>query len=87
MPLEAVQDIGEGPVLNVIRNGKSAVLHPRLGLRDKQWVEVLDTDVRPGEEVILEGGYNLPSGTAVVVDRRTKEESRTAEKPAVGDGP
>lgn len=68
VPAEAIEDLGEGPVLNVIRSGKSVVLHPRLGIRDNRWVEVLDTDLAPGEPVIVEGGYNMPEGTEVTTE-------------------
>ena len=86
VPLEAIQDIGEGPVLNVIREGKSAVLKPQLGMRDKHWVEVQGSDLRPGELVIVEGGYNLPEKTEVTVESE-KEGHDHAEKPAAGEKP
>ena len=68
VPAGAIEDLGEGPILNVIREGKSVALEPRLGTRDKHWVEVLDTDLAPGEQVIVEGGYNLPEGTEVTAE-------------------
>ncbi|MGO9107613.1 MAG: efflux RND transporter periplasmic adaptor subunit [Thermoguttaceae bacterium] len=76
VPVEAVQGAGEEPVLNVVRNDKTVVLHPKLGLKDEHWIAVTDTDLNPDEPVIVEGGYNLPEGTEVAV-----EESETA-KPA-----
>ncbi len=68
VPAEAIHDLGEGPVLSVIRGGKTMVLHPKLGVRDRQWVEVLDTDLKAGEPVVTEGGYNLPDKTEVSVE-------------------
>jgi HlyD family secretion protein len=67
VPATAINDLGEGPLLHVVRQGKAAMLHPRLGLRDGGWVEVLGTDLKPGEPVIVEGGYNLPADTEVKV--------------------
>ena len=40
-------------------------LHPKLGVSDRHWIEVLQTDLKPGEAVIVEGGYHLPEGTEV----------------------
>jgi len=69
VPAEAIQDLGEGPLLVVIREGKAAVLHPKLGVRDKQWVEVLGTDLQAGEPAVTDGAYNLPEGTQLSVEK------------------
>jgi len=64
-------DVGEGNVLNVVRDGKSQRAQPELGIRDKTWVEISGTDLKEplkaDELVIVEGGYNLPDGTAVAL--------------------
>jgi RND family efflux transporter MFP subunit len=65
VPAEAILDLGEGPVLNVVRDGKSKTLHPEVGEAHEGWVAVSGTDLKPGEPVIVEGGYNLPEGTPV----------------------
>ena len=65
MPVEAIYDLGEGPVLNVVRDGKVAVMHPELGREHEGWVPVSGTDLKAGEPVIVEGGYNLPEETPV----------------------
>ena len=65
VPAVAVLDLGEGPVLNVVRDGKSVVLHPEAGTPRGGWVAVAGTDLKEGEPVIVEGGYNLPEGTLV----------------------
>ena len=65
VPAAAVLDLGEGPVLSVVRDGKSVVLHAEAGTPHRGWVEVAGTDLKPGELVIVEGGYNLPEGTPV----------------------
>ena len=65
VPSAAILDLGEGPILGVIRGGKSVVLHPEVGAARDGWVAVTGTDLKEGEPVIVEGGYNLPEGTAV----------------------
>jgi len=87
VPVAALVDVGEGPVLNVVRQGKSVVLHPRLGARDKHWVEVAGTDLAEGEPVIVEGGYNLPEGTEVNVERAGAEPRPAAGEPSAGKSP
>jgi RND family efflux transporter MFP subunit len=67
VPAAAINDLGEGPAIHVVRNGKTVMQHPRLGMQDGGWVEVLETDLKPGETVVVEGGYNLPADTAVKV--------------------
>ena len=67
VPTAAILDLGEGPELGVVREGKSAVLHPTLGKSNGGWVAVSGTDLKPGEPVIVEGGYSLPEGTPVKV--------------------
>ena len=41
------------------------MLHPEVGAPHGDWVAVSGTDLKEGESVIVEGGYNLPEGTAV----------------------
>lgn len=67
VPVAAIYDLGEGPVLNVVREGKVAVLHPELGEEHGGWVPVSGTDLKADEPVIVEGGYNLPEETPVNV--------------------
>ena len=63
VPAVAILDLGEGPVLNVVRDGKSVVIHPEVGASHGGWAAVSGTDLKEGESVIVEGGYNLPEGT------------------------
>ena len=71
VPIAALMDVGEGNVLNVVREGKSQRAQPELGIRDKTWIEISGTDLKEPlkaeELVIVEGGYNLPDGTAVTL--------------------
>jgi multidrug efflux pump subunit AcrA (membrane-fusion protein) len=78
VPREALFDVGDGQVLNVIRDGSSVRVRPELGLRDAHWVEVLGTDLETplaaGELVIVEGTYNLPEKTKVSVQGEEAKE-------------
>ena len=67
VPAAAILDLGEGPVLAVVRDGKSVVLHPVVGASHEGWAEVSGIDLKAGEPVIVEGGYNLPADTPVQV--------------------
>jgi RND family efflux transporter MFP subunit len=67
VPVAAILDLGEGPILTVVRDGKTALLHPQLGTTSSGWVAVSGTDLKEGEPVVLEGGYNLPEGTRVKI--------------------
>jgi RND family efflux transporter MFP subunit len=78
VPAAAILDLGEGPVLSVVRDGKSVVLHPELGSSQGGWTQVSGTDLKQGEPVVIEGGYNLPTDTPV----RLAEPKAAAETPA-----
>jgi HlyD family secretion protein len=86
VPAKAVFDLEEGALLNVVRGGKSVVLHPQVGIRNKQWVEIQGTDLKAGEPVIVEGGWGLPAGTEVRVENtgspaeRGNQENLPAER-------
>ncbi len=79
VPAAAILDLGEGPVLSVVRDGKSVVLHPELGSSQAGWTQVSGTDLKEGEPVVVEGGYNLPTDTPV----KLAEAKSAAETPAV----
>ncbi|HEV3121069.1 MAG TPA: HlyD family efflux transporter periplasmic adaptor subunit [Isosphaeraceae bacterium] len=80
VPVAAILDLGEGPVLTVIREGKTAVLHPELGVAHDGWVAVSGTDLKAGEQVVVEGGYNLPEGTPVHTGAEEKVARAEAHK-------
>jgi RND family efflux transporter MFP subunit len=65
VPSAAIFDLGEGPVLCVVRDGEAIHLHPHLGESHEGWVAVAGTDLEAGEMVIVEGGYNLEDETPV----------------------
>ena len=55
--------------LVVVRDGKTVTLHPKLGMKNDGWVGVSDTDLKPDEPVVIEGGYNLPDKTDVDIEK------------------
>ncbi len=79
VPAAAVLDLGEGPILSVVRDGKTVVLHPEPSMSHQGWMEVAGTDLKAGEPVIVEGGYNLPEKTPVKLSDE-KEEGKEKEK-------
>jgi hypothetical protein len=50
-------------------------------LKDDGWTEVRETNLRAGELVIVEGGYNLPAGADVRVGPRAAKKSESAGPP------
>ena len=81
VPSAAILDQGEGPVLTVVRDGKTVALHPELGTSQGGWVAISKTDLKEGEPVIVEGGYNLPEGTAVKTEEATGKAKRKRARP------
>jgi multidrug efflux pump subunit AcrA (membrane-fusion protein) len=74
VPVAAVFDLGEGPVVSVVRNGKIEQLHPKLGLAHEGWVAVSDVELEEGEGVVVAGGYNLEDDTPVKIAEGEPEE-------------
>ena len=91
VPVAALVDVGEGNVLNVIRDGKSQRAQPELGIRDKSWVEISGTDLKEplkaGDLVIVEGGYNLPDATAVTVKSGESDKGESKADEPAGEPP
>src|SRR6185369_7186522 len=83
VPLAAVADFGEGPVFNLVRDGKSSRVQPKLGRRDPVWVEYLGSELKEplhdGDSIVVDGGYNLPNGSEVSTEN--KAENAEHEKP------
>jgi multidrug efflux pump subunit AcrA (membrane-fusion protein) len=68
VPSTALVDLGEGPLLMVVRDGKVMPLQPKSVATHGIWTIVSGTDLEPGEQVVVEGGFNLPEGTEVEVE-------------------
>jgi RND family efflux transporter MFP subunit len=83
VPAAAVLDLGEGPVLSIVRDGKVVVLHPEVRTPHQGWIEIAGTDLKEREPVIVEGGYNLPEKTPVKLSNekaKAKEEGKAEVK-------
>jgi len=79
VPAAAVLDLGEGPVVCIVRDGKSVVLHPEVRMPHQGWIEISGTDLKEGELVVVEGGYNLPESTPVKLsNEKSKAEAEEA---------
>ncbi|MFI5453857.1 MAG: efflux RND transporter periplasmic adaptor subunit [Isosphaerales bacterium] len=82
VPAAAVLDLGEGPVLSIVRDGKSVVLHPEVRTSHQGRMEISGTDLKEGEPVIVEGGYNLPEKTPVKLSNEKTEAKEEAKAEA-----
>ena len=68
VPIEAITDQAEGPLLSVVRDGKAVLKVPQIGDKDQGWVELTYADdIKPGELVVTEGNYGLPDDAPVIV--------------------
>ena len=62
VPAVAILDLGEGPVLNVVRDGKSVVLHPEVGTSHGGWVADLGHRPESGRVSDRRGRLQLAGG-------------------------
>jgi RND family efflux transporter MFP subunit len=69
VPAAALSDSGPQRVVNVVRDGKLTVLHPQSIAVYRNGVEIVGTDLREGEAVVVDGAFNLPEGTLVNAER------------------
>jgi multidrug efflux pump subunit AcrA (membrane-fusion protein) len=83
VPAAAILDLGEGPTLTVVRDGKTVILHPEIAKADKGWVAIAKTDLREGEPVVVEGGYNVPEGTVALTGKDAEEHGEKDEPKGV----
>jgi HlyD family secretion protein len=67
VPRKAIWSVGGDEMITVVRHGKAVVLRPRFGVVNGDWIAISGTDLKQGEQVILEGAYNLPDGTTVAI--------------------
>ena len=79
VPSSALIDLGEGPHILIVRDGKVVQLHPKHVATHGDYSIISGTDLKAGEQVVIEGGFNLPEGTPVRVEttaRRSPVEAR-----------
>jgi HlyD family secretion protein len=69
IPASAIVMLEEGPTLVAVREGKAELLRPQIGLRRGGLVQVTAGGLKPDDLVVTQGGYNLPDGTPVRVQR------------------
>jgi RND family efflux transporter MFP subunit len=67
VPTAAIIDLGEGPLLFVVRDGKAVQLHPAAINQRGPWTAISGVDLEAGEPVVIDGGYNLPDGAKVLM--------------------
>ncbi len=77
VPSTALVDLGEGPIVVVVREGKAIQLHPTAVATHGTRTIVSGTDLHSGEPVVIDGGFNLPDETPVV--------SESAKPPATAE--
>ncbi len=68
VPAVAIIDLSDGPVVTVVRDGKTVQLHPESLTIQRDRAVISGGGLHPGESVVVEGGFNLPEGTAVKVE-------------------
>jgi hypothetical protein len=49
----------------VVREGKVVHLHPESAITHSSWTIISGTDLKPGEAVVVDGGFNVPENTSV----------------------
>ncbi len=77
VPAAAVFDVGEGPRVAVVREGKIKQLEPASVDSHGAWTIVNGTDLQPGEAVVVDGGFNLPDDTPVRSDAAEADSGAT----------
>ena len=80
IPATALVDLGEGALVLVVRDGKILPLHPTSVGTHGQWTVVTGADLKPGEQVVVEGGFNLPEGAAVATEPARQARTLQAEQ-------
>lgn len=86
VPQTAIFDQGEGPILAVVRDGKIKQLHPELGTAEGGMVAVLKTDLHEGDQVVMDGAYNVKDGTdATIAPAPAADATKSAETAKAGE--
>jgi RND family efflux transporter MFP subunit len=90
VPRSAVLTKDDKDVLYTIKDGKAVEHEVKKGLEDEEHVELAESDLKPGDEVVTEGNYELENGMAVEISKETEADDHAgkdeapAEKPSAG---
>jgi membrane fusion protein, multidrug efflux system len=80
VPSSALIDLGEGPHIVVVRDGKTVQVHPKSVTTHGDWSVISGSDLKAGEQVVIEGGFNLPEGTPVKVQSTARHSVAEARR-------
>ena len=80
VPSSALIDLGEGPHILIVRDGKVVQLHPKSVATHGDYTIISGTDLKAGEQVVIEGGFNLPEGTPVRVETTARSSATEARR-------
>ena len=86
VPAVAVLDLGEGPVLNVVRDGKSVPLHPEVGTPHGGWVAGLGHRPEGGRAGDRRGRIQLARGDPGEAGRNRRPSPRRRANDEPGRG-
>jgi RND family efflux transporter MFP subunit len=67
VPSSALVDLGDGPTITVVDEGKTKLLRPTSVTTDQEWTVVRGVSMQEGEKVVVSGQFNLPEGTLVSI--------------------
>jgi RND family efflux transporter MFP subunit len=85
VPRAAVLPEEDKHVLYTIKDGKAVRHVVQTGLEDDTQVEILGGELKAGQQVIVEGNYELEDGMAVEIEKPGQEEHKAAEKEKAGE--
>jgi len=80
VPSSALIDLGEGPHIVVVRDGKTVQVRPKSVTTHGDWSVISGSDLKEGEQVVIEGGFNLPEGTPVKVQSAARHSVAEARR-------
>ncbi len=82
VPQAAVMPEDDKHKLFTVRDGKAVEHEVQTGLANDEDIELLESDIHPGEAVVTQGNYELASGMAVEVEAEAKAETPSTSEPS-----
>jgi hypothetical protein len=83
VPRAAVLPEEEKHILFTLKDGKAVEHEVEIGLENDEVVEILGTEIKVGDEVVIEGNYELEPDMAVEIEKPGEEKEKAA--PAAGN--